>query len=151
MSELKIQQAGSRLVTAFGLGRWTTQWQGVAANPAGDQFVQFDAAGSIPGYTIAKAKWAVERLAGRRPNTLVMSVDVHKVLMRHDLVISQLKYSAVAYISEQILADYFEVERYIVTEAHRGAALLVFARPHWSFAPPADFGAYLFDAVAAHA
>jgi len=101
----------------FKAGVWTTNYTGVAAGPAANQFIQFDAASSDPGTTVDVVKGEVKLLTGRDPNCLTVGRQVHDILKRHSVIRDQFKYTGSQSITKEMLAKYFEVDKYLVADA----------------------------------
>jgi len=53
---------------------------------------------------------------GFKPNTMVVGFEVHNVLKKHPLILERYKYTSSESITPDILARFFEVDRYLVTQ-----------------------------------
>jgi hypothetical protein len=103
--------------TAFATSIWTTDWAGVSASPTTDEFLQFDQSGSDPIETVLAAKDAVALLTGYDPVALVVGVDVHRTLKTHSVIKDAVKYTQRAVIRNEMIAELFEVDDYLVSRA----------------------------------
>lgn len=54
---------------------------------------------------------------GFKPNTMLVGFDVHQALQKHVLIREQFKYTSAESIDSAMLARFFNVDRYIVSEA----------------------------------
>lgn len=96
----------------FTTGIWGTdqlnvQWSNVANNPEAN---------------VDLGKLQILQATGMKANTLLVSYDTHQALKRHPLVQERFKYTSANSITEQMLAQFFEVERYIVGMASYNSA-----------------------------
>jgi len=94
----------------FGAGIWDTDWTGVGAAPAANQFLQWNVAGSDPVTDIANLTEQMRALSGLRPNTLVIAPDVWPVLKNHSTVLDRTKYTSSKSISLEIIAELMELD-----------------------------------------
>lgn len=83
----------------------------------GTDFTVWDDASSDPEKDIDDGKSLILKSTGQMPNTLVVGYDVHNALKRHPLITDRFKYTSPDSITEQMLARYFEIERYQVARA----------------------------------
>ena len=81
---------------------------------AGDKWTQPD---SDPAAVIEDAKEAIRKRTGRRPNMLEISADVRAALKVHPKIRDHFKYTTSAAISDNMLADYFDVPKVVVGDA----------------------------------
>lgn len=82
----------------------------------------WSAATSDPEKDIDDARVVIIKNTGMRPNTLVVDLETHNVLKRHSLVQDRFKYTSADSVTKEMLAKFFEVERYIVSEASYNSA-----------------------------
>lgn len=121
-----------------------------------------DMAGSDPIGDVLTGKGTVLKNTGKEPNTLVVGYNVHKALIQHPMILERIKYGGgpanPAMISEQMLAQLFGVDKYLVaksvqTTSNEGQtittdfvlgnhALLVYAAPSPALMTPS--GGYTF-------
>jgi len=96
----------------FGTGIWGTDVVG------GTNFTQWDNYGSSdPAADIDYGRETVLQNTGHMPNTLVVNFQTHNVLKKHPLVLERYKYTSAESITEALLANYFEVDRYFVMKS----------------------------------
>lgn len=102
----------------FQPGVWSTDLVGVAAAPAGGQFLRFDNDDSNPIKEISLRSFGVGRSVGGayRPRTLVLGVDVYIALTNHPLIIGRLGDNNDRVLTAQKLAAFFEVDRVLVPQ-----------------------------------
>lgn len=93
----------------FTTGKWGTDYTGGSSFTKWDNF-----SGSDPQSDISEARVTVKKNTGYDPNTMVVAYEVNEVLKRHPLVKEQFKYTSADSISEQMLARFFNVDRYLV-------------------------------------
>lgn len=151
----------------FSTGIWGTDWTGVSASPAGNQFLQWDQSGSDP---IQFTRGRINDVGGKtgyRPNVLVMGATAFEAALNHPDVTDRLKYTqgpgvypgAGAAAARKVLAALFGVDRIevpysVANTAHEGqqentgyivtptSCLLVYAAPAPSIQEPS--GGYTF-------
>jgi len=119
MTKAKIRRCRQFATDFLKTGLWGTDRQGVASGETGNQFRQWsDYANSNPEQDIETAKQAITKRCGSsyKPNTMVVSSDVHAKLRHHPNVKEQFKYTSAESITEEMLARFFSMERYIVAE-----------------------------------
>jgi len=122
-------------------------------------FTKWSTAGSTPIDDIEDAKALIRQSTGLMPNTLVVAERVHQTLKNHASVLDRFKYTQAGIITEKLLAQVFEVDRYLKASAVYAAnkegdtedlqyilnendALLVYAAPRPSKRRPS--GGYTF-------
>jgi hypothetical protein len=111
----------------FQPGVWGTTLAGVAANPAGGQFLRWSDAASDP-LAVIKAGMVAMHLAsgGFRPNVLVLGGNVYNALVAHPDVLDRVRYGGnndrPAMVSRQALAALLEIPRIEVMEAIENTA-----------------------------
>lgn len=98
-------------------GVWTTDLTGVAATPTGAQFLQFDQDGSDPVQTALRVTTDLGMGTGRQPNTMVVGVNVHNHLINSPAIVDRIKYVQRGVLTQELLAEMFGVERYVVARA----------------------------------
>ena len=137
---------------------WTTDRAGVAAAPAGTQFLQWNDAASTPIEDISADLDRVEERTGFRPNVFCCGAKVWTALKNHPDLIDRIKYTQKGVLSEDLFASLVGVDRVVVMRsientANKGAtaaysyitgkvALLVYAAPSPSLMQPS--GGYIF-------
>lgn len=95
----------------FGTGKWTTDKTGDT------DFTQWDDAASDPETDIDAGKAQILKATGYEPNTLVVGYQVHQALKKHPLITERFKYTSSESITEAMLAQFFEIDRYMVSKA----------------------------------
>lgn len=103
--------------TCFTTGVWGTDLTGVSGTPGAGEFKQWNDAASTPVTDIEDAKREVLATTGFLPNTIVVGYDVYKELKQHPAIYERLKHTTSENITREILARFFEVERFIVAQA----------------------------------
>lgn len=111
MQQLMIQKEVQWMSSYFTTSVWTTDKVG------GTDFTAWDDSSSDPEADIDAGKALIKRTIGMEPNTLVVSYEVHQALKRHPLVTERFKHTSSASITSEILARFFEVDRYIIGSA----------------------------------
>lgn len=98
-------------------GVWGTEYTGVAAAPGANQFIQWDQGASDP--LLDTSGWAVkyDALTGFEYNTMVVGADVWKVLKNHPAILDRIKYTQKGVVTEDLVASFFGVERFMVARA----------------------------------
>jgi len=137
----------------FTIGLWGNDLVG------GTDFTEWSTSGSTPIDDIEDAKALIRQSTGLMPNTLVVAERVHQTLKNHASVLDRFKYTQAGIITEKLLAQVFEVDRYLKASAVYAAnkegdtedlqyilnendALLVYAAPRPSKRRPS--GGYTF-------
>ena len=97
---------------------WGTDKVGVDATPSGEQFLQWNDAGSDPINDIKSANVEMLRRTGFMANTLTLPYEVYSELTEHPDVIDRVKYGqtagAPAMVNKQTLAQLFEVDEVLI-------------------------------------
>lgn len=147
----------------FATGIWAEERAGVAAAPAGTQFLRWDVAGSTPLKDLRGGKQAVKRRHGFEPNKLILGSDVWNTLVDHADFVDRLNRGQTpvgpAKVNRAQLASILEIEEVMVADgvvntALEGAAnvhsfvlgkhaLLVYAAPRPGLMVPS--GGYTFS------
>lgn len=109
---------------AFKTGVWTanTEQTGVAAAPAANQFLQFNDGASIPLEVVHKQKLVVQLSTGLMPNVIVTDPDTDMWLKLHSTIKDIYKHTQPGVITDDLLAQAFGVEEYIVAKAVENTA-----------------------------
>lgn len=101
----------------FGTGIWGTDVTGVAAAPAGGQFLQWDVALSKPLTDLETGKMAILAASGMIPNTLVLGAQVFSKLRDNQSIKDQFKYTSADSIDVNMMARFFGVDRVLVANS----------------------------------
>lgn len=81
-------------------------------------FVKWDdEAASDPVEDIKDGRVKILKTTGFMPNTLTVGYEVHEALKKHPLVVDRFKYTSSSSITEQMLAQLFDVENYLVAKS----------------------------------
>lgn len=117
-TQMMLERENRFYDTFMTTGQWTTDKQGVASSPTGDQFIQFDDANSDPVAIIQDAMLQSQLLTGyQQPNTLYMGRRIFNVLLRHPDILDRIRYrggDSPAVANEQTLAAVFGLESIVV-------------------------------------
>lgn len=128
INPLDPDEAAMRLLTLQGLihqentwvkrfmttGQWTVDLTGVSSGPTGNQFLQWDQAGSDPADFINQRRDLMAEGAGREINTAVIGRDVLRALKKHSAIKDAIKYTQKGFVTEEILAEYLGLDRVFV-------------------------------------
>lgn len=134
--QIRLDENASRLLTGkqkiraeriwatsfFKTGVWAMQVAGVAAVPGAGQFLRWSDDASNPISDIEDWKERIAAATGMMPNVLVLGVDVRKRLKNHPDFIERLKYTSSAAVSNEVMANLFEIENVRVARAIYNAA-----------------------------
>lgn len=101
----------------FTTGIWGTDRQGVAAGPAGTQFVQWDAANATPIDDVYTSKMTMLQETGYMPNTLVLGADTFRALINNADILDRIKYTQQGIITEELLASVMGIDNVVVAMA----------------------------------
>lgn len=99
-------------------GVWSWQYQGVNASPdtSADtpEFLQFDQPGVKVAQFVRGRAERMRRMTGTKPNVLVVGADVHACLIFDEDIVDRVKYTQKGIADADLLAAFFDVQRYIV-------------------------------------
>lgn len=109
--QLMIQKEVQWMTDFFATSIWGTDVTGAT------DFTQWDDGSSDPEADIDTGKATIKQNRGLDANTLVVSYKTHQALKRHPIVADRFKHTSSDSITTQLLARFFEVERYIVAGA----------------------------------
>jgi len=160
MQKLLIDREVDWTTSYFDTSLWGTDATGDATNSAWPYFVYFsDQANSDPQNTIILGQEVVQQNTGYKPNTLVAGLQVHNQLRKHADVKEQVKYTSSANVGNSFLAQFFDIEKYLVGSSIRAtniegatgaysfnlgkSMLLVYAPPSPGILTPS--GGYTFE------
>jgi hypothetical protein len=127
------QQSMIRLERQFAAQYFTTGVWGTDA-VGGTDFIKWDDPASNPEVNISNARTVILQNTGQMPNTLTVSHEVHEALKRNPVVKDRFKYTSSDAITEQLLARFFEVDRYLVSRAVYTPSLEGDTTPTFNFA-----------------
>lgn len=103
--------------TYFRPGIWGQDFTGVASNPSGTNFLQWQLATSDPITQMAGLQIDFVRDTGFKANTLVIGANVLKALKNHPGIIDRIKYTQRGIVSTDLIATLFDVDRILVSYA----------------------------------
>lgn len=137
-TELLTRQALTRrealwASTHFGTGIWTTERAGVAAAPAGTQFLRWDNAASTPIEDVRGGADAMHELTGFRPNVMVIQRGVWSALVDHPDIVGRIdrgQTNGAAIVLRQNLAALFEMDEILIMDAVQNTAAEGAANSH---------------------
>lgn len=102
---------------------WGTTYSGVGSGtPSATQFLQWDVESSTPIEDISKGKMAMASVTGYKPNVLVLGANVYEKLRNHDDILGRIVFTQRGYVTADILAQLFDVEKIVVGWAVRNIA-----------------------------
>lgn len=104
---------------------WGTDLTGVASAPGAGQTLQWDQSASDPIAFIRGRSTLMLEATGYRPNTLVIGPYVLDKLLDNDSIIARIQYTRPggAFVTNELLASAFGVDRLIVAESIRNTAI----------------------------
>ncbi len=76
-----------------------------------------DFANSNPITDVETGKATIRQKAGRNPNVMVVGDPVHQKLINHPKIIERINFAGLKVANEEVLANVFGVERYLVASA----------------------------------
>ena len=114
--QLLIQKEVQFASDFFTTGIWGTDATGGTTSTA------WDDASSDPETDIDTAKIAVLKSTGYMPNTLLVGYAVHLALKRHPLITERYKYTSPDSITAAMIANFFELDRYLIAMASYDSA-----------------------------
>lgn len=77
----------------------------------------WDDSASDPEADVDTGKALILKNTGFMPNTFVVGFEVHQALKKHPLITERFKYTSADSITEEMLARFFEIEKYMVSKA----------------------------------
>lgn len=160
MQDLLLRREKDFITAFFGTGIWSQTTQtGVAAAPAANQFLQWNASAATPIEDIEEQRIAMGKLTGYRPNTLVLGPEVFSALKNSSQLLERIKYTQRGQVTLDLMASLFEVDKVLVpyaieNTAEEGAtdnfnflygktAILVYAAPNAGIMNPS--AGYTFE------
>jgi hypothetical protein len=111
--------------TFFTTGVWGTDLTGVASAPTAGQTLQWNQSASDPIAFIRGRSTIMLEATGYRPNTLVIGPYVLDALLDNDSILARIMYTRAggAFITKELLASAFGVDRILVAESIRNTAI----------------------------
>lgn len=110
--QTKLRDEKDWATIAFTTGVWTGSTTGGDITPG----VLWSTGGSTPIQDIRAQRNSVKQKTGRRPNVLVIGVDVMAVLEDHADIVDRIKHVMKGVVTEDILAELFRLDEVIVAE-----------------------------------
>lgn len=98
-------------------GLITTNSMGVKAPSDFTPDIPWDKANSNPMADVAKLKTNVKKATGFKPNVMVVSEDVNEALKQNLMIIDRIKFTQRGFADEDLLAQAFGVDKYLVAGA----------------------------------
>lgn len=109
--QLLIQKERNWMTNYFATSIWGTDVTGST------DFTQWDDGSSDPEADLDTGRSTIKKKTGLTANTLIVGYNVHQALKRHPLITERYKYTSPQSITAELLARYFEVDRYLVAGA----------------------------------
>lgn len=106
----------------FTTGVWDTNVVGVGAAPGAGQVLQWSVANSTPIEDIYAQRIAMLEKTGYMPNTLVLGARVWQILANHAEIIERVKYTQAGFVTEELVARAFGVDRILIAYATENTA-----------------------------
>lgn len=103
-------------------GLLTTNGNGVRVPTDYTPSISWSSDNSNPIADIAKMKTEITRQTSITPNTMVVSHDVNERLKQHPMVLNRILYSQLGIATEDLLAQFFGVDKYLVAKAVENTA-----------------------------
>lgn len=101
----------------FAKSIWDKDWDGVAASPSTDEFLQWNDASSVPATDIAAANEIIRLATGYPANTLVLGASVFAILKNNASILERIKYTQKGVVTADLLAALFDVKQVLVAKA----------------------------------
>lgn len=101
----------------FKTGVWSKDYTGKATSPSTNEFLQWNQAASDPMVDIARVATEISMKTGKKPNTIVAGANVHNWLKNSAKIKEVIKYTQKGIITDDLIAELFEVERYVVARS----------------------------------
>lgn len=127
--KLMIRREKAWAAEYFAGGVWGYDYDGVSGSPGTDEVRQWsDYTNSDPLNDVAAAMDYIHLRTGRRPNTLVIGVEVWTALKNHPDIVDRIKYSGgvssdrPARVTTQAVAELMEIDRILVMGAVENTA-----------------------------
>lgn len=98
----------------FTTGIWTNDQTGVAAGPAANQFVQWNASASTPLVDLRAQILAVTLRTGYRPNTAVFGAQTWNALADNTSLISRVQYTQGTFFGPELIATALGLDKVYV-------------------------------------
>lgn len=121
MQKLLIRRDRIFIAKYMAASVWGTTITGVASAPSNVQTIQWsDQANGDPIGDILAGQSVVLQNTGFKPNVLVLTWPVYQALRTNPLIIDRIKYTTPTFsgtINRQLLAELFDVEEVVVSEA----------------------------------
>jgi hypothetical protein len=105
-------------------------WKGLTVTQSGGAITTEDFTPSVtwgmtnsnPPQDVAILSTEMESQTGFKPNTMVVSPNVHAALCQNPVILDRIKYTQFASVTEDILARIFQVDKYLVCRAVENTA-----------------------------
>jgi len=123
MRDLMLRRELSWLATYFSPSVWSnTDQVGVTSGVGADEFLRWDETASSPIVDIRARVRAMAEQTGYKPNVLVLGPYVFDALLDNPSIIQRIQYTQAGFVTEDLLARAFGVERVLVPEVIQNIA-----------------------------
>lgn len=122
-TKLLLKRETLWIATYFKTGVWGVDVTGVAAAPTGSQVLQWNDSASTPVQDMELWRLYMRELTGYMPNTLVVGPRVIQALKDHPDLIDRIKYTQRGFVTEDLLAAVFGVDRVLTPYATKNTAV----------------------------
>lgn len=95
---------------------WSTDRDGVAAGPTGDQFLQWNDANSTPIEDVQESAVSIHTETSFMPNVFGMGLEVFNVVRRHPDMLDVIKYTQKGIVTEELLAAIWGIPEVLVAK-----------------------------------
>lgn len=117
--QLLLQREVKFMSDFFAASKWTTEWagSGSASDYAAETFLYWDNTSATPIDDVLAAQTKVQKLAGMRPNVMVIQREVYDALKTCTQIVNRIQYTSAASIDTAMLARLFEMDAIYIAEA----------------------------------
>lgn len=123
VEKVRLQKENLWAKKFFKTGVWGTDIEGVNSGATSGQVIQWDNYDtSDPIINMSTYSTAMSEVTGKRPNTLVLGTHVYNALKNHPDILDRIKYSQKGVITNDLIAELFDVERILVANAIQNTA-----------------------------
>jgi hypothetical protein len=103
-------------------GVWGTDVEGAATAASGKVVFWDDYSSSDPIKNISDYSTNISEVTGKQPNTLVIGRKVYNALKNHPDILDRIRYSQKGVVTNDLIAELFDVERVLVANAIQNVA-----------------------------
>lgn len=105
----------------FKEGVWANEYEGVASNPSGNQFLKFSDANFDPVHFFNERRREIKLSGRREPNKLALGYDAYIALTEHPDILERVKYTGStanpAVVTRNVLAQILQIDEIVVFES----------------------------------